>query len=222
MRKNNINQILVTTLLVLALVLVLPIVVRAQESPEKMPPSETPVVNQIEGEDGGVSGEVRLREFRERQLEVRRKIEQNKENREAKLEAKKLEVCKKHEEKINNLMSRMSDRGDKRLELFNKISDKIKTFYNDKQLSISNYDELVASVDAAKLVAEDAVNDTKSTSITFKCDGTDPRGASEYFKANLESQSEAMKDYRTALKNLITAVKSAYETANPTSEQENQ
>lgn len=125
-----------------------------------------------------------------------------------KLTETKLKSCQKREKSINNIMARMSDRGTKQLGVFNKISERTQAFYAEKGKTLANYDALVADVNAKKAAAETAIAATAGTSVTFKCDGTDPKGAAASFKDSQKAQTQALKDYKTAVKNLIVGVKS--------------
>lgn len=127
----------------------------------------------------------------------------------AHLAAAQLKACQKRETAINNIMSRISDRGQKQLDLFTSIATRTETFYTDKGTTLSNYDALVTDVTAKKAVAQTSVDAVKGDSITFKCDGTDPKGMATVFKEALKSEITALKDYKTAVKNLIVGVKSA-------------
>lgn len=120
----------------------------------------------------------------------------------------KLKACQNREKTINNILGRIANRGQKQLDLFTAIATRVKTFYTDKGKILSNYDALVADVDAKKAAAQTTVDTIKATSVTFKCDGTDPKGAVELFKDNLKAEIAALKDYKTAVKNLIVGVKS--------------
>ncbi len=126
----------------------------------------------------------------------------------ARLADKKLAACQKREAKINNIMAHIASRGEKQLAVFTKIADRTKTFYTNKGKTLSNYDALVAEVDAKKAAAETAIEQIKTTSATFKCDGTDPKGAAASFKESLKTEIAALKAYKTAVKNLIVGVKS--------------
>ncbi len=124
----------------------------------------------------------------------------------------KLKACQKRETVINNSLSRMSDRGQKQLDLFTSIATKTKAFYVAKGKTLSNYDALVAVVNAKQAAAQAAVNAIKATSVTFKCDGSDPKGVASSFKEQLKSEIAALKEYKTAVKNLIKGVKSVQST----------
>lgn len=120
----------------------------------------------------------------------------------------KLKACQNREKAINNIMARLADRGQRHLDLFTKIAERTEAFYITKGKTLSNYDALVADVTAKKAAAQTAVNAVKASSVTFKCDGTDPKGAAASFKDSLKNQIAALKDYKTAVKNLIVGVKS--------------
>ncbi len=124
------------------------------------------------------------------------------------LAAAKLKVCQNREKAINNILSRIADRGKKQLDLFTTIATKTETFYTNKGKTLSNYDALVADVTAKKDMAQTAVDTIKNSSVSFKCDGTDPKGVISGFKDSLKSEIEVLKAYRTSVKNLIVGVKS--------------
>src|SRR3990167_11484105 len=73
------------------------------------------------------------------------------------LEAAKLKACQNREKAINNIMARIANRGSKQLDVFNKIAERTKAFYTDKGKTLSNYDALVADVNAKKAAAQSAV-----------------------------------------------------------------
>lgn len=121
----------------------------------------------------------------------------------------KLKACQNREKAITNIMSRLADRGQKQLDLFTTIADKTEAFYDTKGNTIATYDALVAELAAKKADAQTAVDTIKSTSTTFTCDGTDPKGVVSSFKDSLKAETAALKEYKTAVKNLIVGVKSA-------------
>lgn len=124
----------------------------------------------------------------------------------------KLKACQNHEKAVTNIMARIANRGQKQTDLFTKIADRTEAFYTNKGKTLSNYDVLVADVTAKKTDAQAAVDATKATSVEFKCDGTDPKGVASTFKEQLKTQNDALKAYKTAVKNLIVGVKSVQST----------
>jgi mannitol-specific phosphotransferase system IIBC component len=125
----------------------------------------------------------------------------------AKLADVKLKVCQQKEKHINAILGRIATRGDRQIDVFNKIAERTEAFYTSKGKALSNYDTLVNDVNAKKAAAQTAVNEVKSSSVTFKCDGSDPKGAAASFKDSLKKEIAALKAYKTAVKNLIVGVK---------------
>lgn len=133
---------------------------------------------------------------------------EKKEAAQTRLEEKKLKACQNREKTITNIMSRMGDRGQKHIDLFSKTAEKTQAFYTKKGKLLSNYDALVAELAVKKAAAQTAVDVTKSSVVEFKCDGSDPKGAAASFKERMKAQNEALKAYKTAVKDLIVGVKS--------------
>jgi hypothetical protein len=144
--------------------------------------------------------------------DAKTKLAEQKEAVKTKLTEHKLKACQKREKNINNIMARQADRGTKHLAVFTKIADRTMAFYAEKGKVLSNYDALVAEVASKKAAAEVAIESSTSSSVTFKCDGTDPKGAASLFKDSHKEQNEALKAYKTAVKNLIVGVKSVQST----------
>jgi hypothetical protein len=136
----------------------------------------------------------------------------------ARLQDAQLKRCQAHEKAITNIMTRIADRGQKQLDLFTTIATRAENFYTEKGHTLSSYDSLVADVNAKKETAQTVVNDTKTADITFACDGDNPHGVIDGFKDSLKQEIAALKEYRTAVKNLIVGVKSVQSTeAQPSS-----
>lgn len=156
-------------------------------------------------------------ERKQREAELKTKAEERKAEIRTKLESTKLENCKKREAAINRGLANVADRRTKQFEMFNKVSDRTQKFYTDNNLNLDNYDILVSDVNAKKASAESAINKLKTTTVDFKCDGDDPVGAANAYKAAREEVVIAMKEYRNSIKNLISGVK-AVSTSNEKSE----
>jgi len=130
----------------------------------------------------------------------------------AHLAAAQMKSCQNRQKAITNIMARISDRGQKQLTLFGTIATRVETFYTDKGKTLSNYDALVADVNAKQAAAQAAVTTTSSDSTGFSCDGSDPKGFVDTFKNSLKSEISALQDYRTSVKNLTVGVKSVQST----------
>lgn len=160
---------------------------------------------------GGGSGAVLAMNDRARDAAENRKAvaQEHKEATQTRLAENKLRVCKAREQRINNIMDRIGDRGQRHIDRIGKIAERVEAFYTKKGKTVSNYDVLVNDVNAKKAAAQNALNEIKADNVEFKCDGSDPKGTAVNFKDDLKKEIKAIKDYKTAVKNLIVAVKSA-------------
>jgi hypothetical protein len=136
-------------------------------------------------------------------------VEEKKQQVAAKLDESRKRACEKRQAKITTFMERMQTRGEKQLEVFTKIADRTKAFYEEKQRTVANYDDLAAAVDEKKQAAELALNAGSEAIGEFSCDSEDPIATKDLFKAQLQDQIAALKAYKTAVKDLIVGVKSA-------------
>lgn len=123
-------------------------------------------------------------------------------------DAAKAKQCARRQTVVNSITARIAARSQKQLDLFTTIATRVETFYTKSGKTLSNYDQLVAAVNTARTTAQQTVGTIKATTITLKCDGTDPNGAGASFKTALKSEIQALKAYRTAVKNLTVGVKS--------------
>ncbi len=182
--------------------------VRAQDTPTtEVKNQETVQTTTTNQQEAARVQELKTAELQRQQAE-QAKVSARREVVQTRLADAKLKVCQLREKNIDNIMSRMGDRGVKQLDVFTKIADRTEAFYVKSGKVLSNYDALVADVTAKKADAQAAVTAAQSTTVTFKCDGTDPKGAVSSFKTSLEAQNQALKAYKTAVKNLIVGVKS--------------
>jgi hypothetical protein len=178
-----------------------------------------------QGEGGTISPEKMAeieKKKKERASESEKKMKERKselESKKSEMEAKRSEVkekftekrlekCKEREARINEKMKKISERKAKQVEVFNKIAERTMTFYEENNLTLANYDALVADVVAKRGIADAEIENLKNTTVDFKCDSEDPLKVSEAFKTARESVKKAMKDYKTSVKNLIVGVKS--------------
>ncbi len=124
------------------------------------------------------------------------------------LEAARLRVCQNREAAINRIMTRMANRMERIQNVFSAITERVEAFYARRGLTVGNYDALVADVAAKKSAAEAQVAALQNNT-PFSCADDNPRGLATAFKDQLRATRDALKDYKTAVKNLIVGVKSA-------------
>jgi len=126
---------------------------------------------------------------------------------EAKLAENKQRVCTQKQARLQSRLDKIATQGTNQLAVFEKISTRVQDFKATKNLTVAEYDTLVAKVttaheDATKAVAEA----TKAP--TFDCTklATAKTGVEAYKKA-VEVRNQELKNYKTAVKALLVAVK---------------
>lgn len=134
----------------------------------------------------------------------------------------KEKVCETHKRVVSNIETRIASRGQKRMDVITKIAERVEKFYTDKGLSVSNYDTLVANVNAKKDAAQAALDTIKTdagnvSSIT--CGSGQGSVTVTQFKTDLKAEQTALKAYQTAVKDLIVAVKTAADSSTEGSQQ---
>ncbi len=143
----------------------------------------------------------------DRKAAIQQKITSMKQERVAKLDAKRLAVCQQRQQKINDIFAQGTTQNTKQLAVFQQIEANVKQFYLDKKLSSPDYAAALAAADAAESNAVAAIEVAAST--TFSCSTTDPTNPGSVIKEVMTTRHTALAAYRTAIKNLILVVRKA-------------
>lgn len=140
--------------------------------------------------------------------ELSQKREEAQERTKAKLDDAKKRVCENRQKNIEIIMKRGVTRAENQTKLFGNIADRVKAFYEKKGKTIANFDELVTAIDDAKAHLAADVQTLKAAA-QFDCDSDNPKGEGQAYKEAHEEVLIGLKEYRTAVKNLIVAVRGA-------------
>lgn len=124
----------------------------------------------------------------------------------------KQRICEQNENRIHNLFANMNQLANRQMNLLNQVTERVRTYYTDNNLTVENYDQLSQLVDEARVTAQTAVQASVQTSSQFGCDTDDPKGTVNQYKVQVRTQIQELKDYRIAVKNLVAAVKTAVQT----------
>lgn len=143
----------------------------------------------------------------DKRAEIRSKIEAKRAEIAEKLDSKRLDVCEKREGRINDIIDRSVTQSQKHLEVFEKIEERVKTFYTDKNLNVENYETLLATVDEKHTSAVAQIEAAQQTD--FNCEDAASTRPTGVIKDVVNAKNDAIKEYRTALKDLIVAIKGA-------------
>ena len=126
------------------------------------------------------------------------------------LEARQ-KACEKHKDGIQKKLTKLGTRAQKHLDNFNTLFDKVKAYQEANNLSVGNYDELVATVVAKQTAAVSAIETFKAQTATIDCTSDDPANGVAVGKTTADDMRSALKEYRSSLKNLVNALLDAKE-----------
>jgi hypothetical protein len=173
-------------------------------SPSPRPTTEVRKADRLETELRGKLQE----QAKEREAVREQASEQKKEELRERLDENKKKLCENRINTITRVMTAMNSRRQNAFDRITKVSDAVQAFYAKKELSVANYDDLVAQVSAAKSVAQTAVS-AQTAVAPVDCNGEKPRADIADFKEKRSASIDAVKAYRDAVKALVKAVKEA-------------
>ncbi len=75
---------------------------------------------------------------------------------------------------------------------------------------------LVSDVQTKQAQVQTDLTTAKNDAVAFACTGVDPKGHLMQFRIDMQEVKASLKEYRTAIKNLIVAVHSAAAEETPT------
>lgn len=140
------------------------------------------------------------------------------ERTQARLEEAKLKVCQKREAAIQQRSTRLVTQATKMQEKFASIAQRVQAYYVDKSApagkTVADYDALITTIADKQSAVQAAATQAQTTAQSFACEGEDPKGQLKQFRADMQSVKRALKEYRTAVKDLIVAVRSVTGTDN--------
>lgn len=129
------------------------------------------------------------------------------------LEAKRLEYCEKHKDEIATRSGSLGKLVAGMLGKFDAILARVQEFYTTKLVpagkTVVGYDGLVADVAAKKTQVQTDLANAQADVSGFSCTGDNPKGQMTQYRLDMQLVKKDLHAYRTSIKNLITAVKTA-------------
>ncbi len=123
-------------------------------------------------------------------------------------------VCALRQQAVTHRAGVLNTALSRHLALFDAIYARVKNFVSASGIAVSNYDQLVAGVDAAQVAAKDAVNAVGNQTPELNCSHDDNRQDVINFRSNLHDGIKALKTYLTELKDFVQAVRTVAEAQN--------
>jgi len=127
------------------------------------------------------------------------------------LTQERLRSCEARQEAIRTRMNSLLRMSTNMTEKFDATAQRVRNFYTNTVLpggkSLSNYDALVADIDAKKAQVGTDLTAAQNQVGAFNCSGEDPKGNLNQFRVGMQGVKNGLKNYRVAIKNLIVAVR---------------
>lgn len=124
-------------------------------------------------------------------------------------EAERQKSCTAHQAEINQRIANYSTAAQRHLGVFNDIFAKAQTFHDNKNLTVTDYASLAAAATAKQSAAQTAVDALKGLSVNIDCTQPDPASSLATVKSAVSNARTALQAYRSAIKDLIVALKAA-------------
>lgn len=168
--------------------------------------STTNTTTEVKPTDSASLTEKRAAELQRRQAALE-KQKQAKQEKEQELKEKRLKQCQAKADGVNTALSKITENRRRIFNRLTEISDKVQSFVTNKQLTVENYDQLVATLNARKGEAEASINQVNSANNLDCSDTQSPKDQLHAFREKRQGSVDALKEYRGAIKKLILAVK---------------
>jgi hypothetical protein len=123
--------------------------------------------------------------------------------------AERKKSCQALQAEIDKRIAKFTSNAQKHLDNFNGIFDKVQAFQASKNLSVSNYDALVATATDKQDTAASAVAALKVVAVNVDCASPDPAKSVATIKAAVASTHDSLQAYRQAIKDIVVALQGA-------------
>lgn len=132
----------------------------------------------------------------------------------------KMDVCERRQEHLSKMRPHLAQGATSVKKAIDKVYDRVVGFYESGQLTVENYEELVANIEAAKAAAEEA--QAAVASYTFEIDCENPKLGEQLdgYRMVVKEAKNSLKEYRKALVELIKSMRAAAAVENSSGQQE--
>jgi len=90
---------------------------------------------------------------------------------------------------------------------FDTIAARVENFTTSSGKTIPNYNALLADIAAKKAAVSAALVTSQADAANFSCTSNDPKGQLVKFRLDMQVVKDALKNYRSSIKNLIVTVR---------------
>lgn len=129
-----------------------------------------------------------------------------------KLKDLRLKFCEVHHDEISNRSQSLGDLVAAMLGKFDATVTNVENYYTTKVVpggkSVTNYDALANDIAAKRAIVVKDLASAQADVAGFSCKGDNPKGQITQYRLDMQAVKKALQDYRTSIKNLISAIRS--------------
>lgn len=118
-------------------------------------------------------------------------------------------VCERRQQSLVKVIPRLAQGAKSVKSSIDTVYARVASFYEQGQLTVANYGELVDNVESAKANAEAAIAAIGSQKFELDCGNAGAGQQLDGYRLAVQSARSALKDYKKALVELISAMKAA-------------
>jgi chromosome segregation ATPase len=148
------------------------------------------------------------------QTELRHKGQQmvtelEQEHKSGKSAAEKTKACEAHKQGLTNKFSHITTNATNLETKIGTFLTRAETYQSTNNVTVANWDTLVAAANTAKTNADTAIANLKAVTPTLDCNSTSVASDVATFKAAAQTTRDALKAYKTAVKDVFVALMNA-------------
>jgi hypothetical protein len=124
--------------------------------------------------------------------------------------ARIVNACQSREEAVKKHLTQLTKLVTNMLSVFDRHATRVQTFYTSTLVPagkvLPNYEALVADIQTKRAAVEKSLDEAEAGAADFSCTSGDPKQLLTDYRVDMQATKNALKVYRTSIKNLIVAV----------------
>jgi hypothetical protein len=157
--------------------------------------------------------QVRVQELKERSEKARNDAQEKVNERKQEATERRLnvkqDVCERKQAQLEAVVPRLSNSSVRVKDAIDKVYERVQGFYESGQLTVENYDELDAVVAERKAASEVSIAALDSATVEYDCENPSFGQQLDGYRLLVRDSRDNLKEYRSALVDLISAMRSA-------------
>jgi hypothetical protein len=119
------------------------------------------------------------------------------------------QACTARKANLTKRMANAVSQAKRHKEVIDNFYTKVKNFYTQKNLNVTNYADLTAAVDKAQTDAQTNIDALAALDVNVDCTSQTVAASVSAFQSAVQTTRDSLKTYRKSLVDLITAMKGA-------------